>query len=148
MLAAGRSRPWPQILHELTGQRELKADAIIEYFSPLQSWLYRYRQRLHYPLGWKKPLNPSDSTTSGVRKSLTSVKLSAPQNVTTGTPSNATNNHTAKSGKVPDVSFHDAKIKTDAINLKKPNLMAALAAHAAIYGTEQLKKTRDQASRF
>jgi peptidyl-dipeptidase A len=38
-LAAGQSRPWPDALEMLTGQREMDATAIIDYFAPLKSWL-------------------------------------------------------------------------------------------------------------
>jgi peptidyl-dipeptidase A len=39
MLAMGRSRPWQDALEELTGQREVDATAIIDYFAPLMAWL-------------------------------------------------------------------------------------------------------------
>lgn len=39
MLKLGASKPWQDALFELTGQRELDASAILEYFAPLQKWL-------------------------------------------------------------------------------------------------------------
>ncbi len=39
MLALGASKPWQDALEELTGQREMDATAILEYFAPLQKWL-------------------------------------------------------------------------------------------------------------
>ncbi|HYS54608.1 MAG TPA: M2 family metallopeptidase [Thermoanaerobaculia bacterium] len=39
MLAMGRSRPWPEALEALTGQREMDATAILDYFAPLKEWL-------------------------------------------------------------------------------------------------------------
>ena len=39
MLAMGRSRPWPDALFALTGEREMDATALLEYFAPLQRWL-------------------------------------------------------------------------------------------------------------
>jgi peptidyl-dipeptidase A len=39
MLEMGRSRPWPDALEALTGQREVDATAIIDYFEPLMQWL-------------------------------------------------------------------------------------------------------------
>ena len=39
MLAMGASKPWPDALEALTGQRQMDATAIIEYFAPLQIWL-------------------------------------------------------------------------------------------------------------
>ena len=41
MLAAGQSRPWQDVLFEMTGSRELDAGAMMEYFEPLRVWLER-----------------------------------------------------------------------------------------------------------
>jgi peptidyl-dipeptidase A len=50
MLAAGASKPWPQILFEATGERAMDASAMVEYFQPLLAWLERQNQGK--PLGW------------------------------------------------------------------------------------------------
>ncbi len=39
MMELGISRPWPEALEAVTGQRQMDATAIIEYFAPLKSWL-------------------------------------------------------------------------------------------------------------
>ncbi|MCA9523256.1 MAG: M2 family metallopeptidase [Myxococcales bacterium] len=39
MLQLGASGPWPEALHELTGQRRMDATAILSYFAPLHKWL-------------------------------------------------------------------------------------------------------------
>ena len=39
MLEMGGSHPWPEALEVLTGQREMDATAILDYFAPLQVWL-------------------------------------------------------------------------------------------------------------
>jgi peptidyl-dipeptidase A len=39
MLALGASRPWPDALEALTGEREADAGALLEYFAPLRAWL-------------------------------------------------------------------------------------------------------------
>ncbi len=39
MLEMGSSRPWPDALEALTGQREMDATAILDYFAPLKTWL-------------------------------------------------------------------------------------------------------------
>jgi peptidyl-dipeptidase A len=39
MLAMGASKPWPEALFALTGQRQMDATAILDYFAPLQTWL-------------------------------------------------------------------------------------------------------------
>jgi len=39
MLAMGQSKPWPDAMHALTGQRKMDASAIIDYFAPLNAYL-------------------------------------------------------------------------------------------------------------
>jgi peptidyl-dipeptidase A len=39
MLAMGQSRPWPEALAVLTGQKQMDATAVRDYFAPLQKWL-------------------------------------------------------------------------------------------------------------
>jgi peptidyl-dipeptidase A len=39
MLSLGASKPWQDALFALTGQREMDASPILEYFAPLQGWL-------------------------------------------------------------------------------------------------------------
>jgi len=39
MMELGRSKPWPDAMEAMTGQRELDASAIIDYFTPLMTWL-------------------------------------------------------------------------------------------------------------
>lgn len=39
MMAMGASKPWPDALEALTGERAMDASAILDYFAPLQSWL-------------------------------------------------------------------------------------------------------------
>jgi len=39
MMQMGASRPWPEALQALTGQKEMDATAIIDYFAPLKTWL-------------------------------------------------------------------------------------------------------------
>ncbi len=51
MLAMGRSRPWPEALFALTGEREIDATALLEYFAPLERWLTE--QNRGRPVGWE-----------------------------------------------------------------------------------------------
>jgi peptidyl-dipeptidase A len=50
MLELGSSRPWPDALKVLTGQREMDASAMIDYFAPLKKWLDE--QNAGKPVGW------------------------------------------------------------------------------------------------
>jgi peptidyl-dipeptidase A len=49
-LEMGQSKPWPDALEALTGQREMDATAIRDYFAPLQKWLDE--QNKGKPVGW------------------------------------------------------------------------------------------------
>jgi peptidyl-dipeptidase A len=49
-LAMGASRPWPDVLEALTGQREMDATAIADYFAPLKTWLDE--QNKGRKIGW------------------------------------------------------------------------------------------------
>jgi len=50
MLEMGLSKPWQDALFALTGQREMDATAIRDYFAPLQKWLDE--QNRGKPIGW------------------------------------------------------------------------------------------------
>jgi peptidyl-dipeptidase A len=50
MLAMGASKPWSDALEVLTGQREMDASAILDYFAPLQKWLDEQNKGLK--VGW------------------------------------------------------------------------------------------------
>jgi peptidyl-dipeptidase A len=50
MLAMGASQPWPKALGALTGQEQMDATAILDYFAPLKKWLDE--QNRGKPLGW------------------------------------------------------------------------------------------------
>ena len=49
-LAMGSSRPWPDALEAITGQRQMDATAIADYFAPLKAWLDQ--QNAGSKVGW------------------------------------------------------------------------------------------------
>ncbi|GAA5525718.1 hypothetical protein Maes01_02290 [Microbulbifer aestuariivivens] len=51
MLAMGASKPWPEAMQAITGQRELDASAIIDYFAPLMAYLQE--QNKGRDCGWE-----------------------------------------------------------------------------------------------
>ncbi|MDQ3555349.1 MAG: M2 family metallopeptidase [Gemmatimonadota bacterium] len=51
MLEAGQSRPWQETLFLMTGEREMDAGAMAEYFAPLKQWLDE--QNRGRPVGWR-----------------------------------------------------------------------------------------------
>ena len=50
MMKLGASRPWPDALEALTGQRQMDASAMAEYFQPLKEWLDK--QNAGRKVGW------------------------------------------------------------------------------------------------
>jgi peptidyl-dipeptidase A len=51
MLAMGQSRPWPDALEAMTGQRQMDATAMLDYFAPLKKWLDE--QNAGHKVGWE-----------------------------------------------------------------------------------------------
>lgn len=51
LLAMGASKPWPEAMEAMTGQRSMDASAIIDYFEPLMVWLKE--QNAERSCGWK-----------------------------------------------------------------------------------------------
>jgi len=51
MLQKGANQPWQQTLKELTGNEQMDASAIIDYFAPLYIWLQE--QNKNQSCGWK-----------------------------------------------------------------------------------------------
>jgi peptidyl-dipeptidase A len=49
-LAMGMSKPWPDTLEVLTGQREMDATAMADYYAPLKAWLDE--QNKGQKVGW------------------------------------------------------------------------------------------------
>ena len=44
MLEMGQSRPWPEALEVVTGQKQMDATAILDYFAPLKTWMDQQNQ--------------------------------------------------------------------------------------------------------
>ena len=53
MLAMGASKPWPDALEAITGNRQMDARPMLEYFGPLQTWLEE--QNKGRTCGWTAP---------------------------------------------------------------------------------------------
>ncbi|CAF3377770.1 unnamed protein product [Rotaria socialis] len=52
MLAMGSSKSWQDILKVLTGEDRLESKAILDFFSPLHTWLKAENLARGYPVGW------------------------------------------------------------------------------------------------
>lgn len=53
MMRLGSSKPWPDAMEAITGEREMNANALLEYFSPLQQWLEDENTKSQEYVGWK-----------------------------------------------------------------------------------------------
>ena len=51
MLEMGMSRPWPEALEAMTGEKQIDATAILDYFKPLMVWLEK--ENKGRKVGWK-----------------------------------------------------------------------------------------------
>lgn len=49
----GSSKPWPDAMEILTGQRNMDASGLLEYFKPLQSWLEEENNKNDVFIGWE-----------------------------------------------------------------------------------------------
>ena len=52
MLEMGQSRPWPEALEAMTGEKQMDATAIIDYFAPLKAWLDEQNKKDGAKLDW------------------------------------------------------------------------------------------------
>jgi peptidyl-dipeptidase A len=50
MMEMGASRPWPDAMEAITGQRKADASALLEYYAPLRAWLHE--QNAGQRCGW------------------------------------------------------------------------------------------------
>ncbi len=58
MLELGASKPWPDALEVMTGQRQMDASALVDYFAPLQAWLTE--QNKGQSCGWTASAGPTE----------------------------------------------------------------------------------------
>jgi peptidyl-dipeptidase A len=54
MLQLGASKPWPEAMAMVTGQPKMDAEALREYFAPLETWLKAENERSGETIGWEK----------------------------------------------------------------------------------------------
>lgn len=57
MLQLGLSKPWPEALKTLTGDEDIDAGAMMEYFAPLKKWLDEQNAAAGVKPGWTVPAN-------------------------------------------------------------------------------------------
>ena len=98
MLKAGSSKPWPEILMEMTNQSKMSAGPILEYFKPLENWLDEIISQNNITVGWKSTIDDyfPKSTTS-----TTTSTTTTPTSTSTTTPTTE-----SKSGKLFNHYYH------------------------------------------
>ncbi|NXE97932.1 ACE enzyme, partial [Menura novaehollandiae] len=52
VLKAGSSKPWQEILFNLTGTDKMDAEPLLEYFNPVTKWLQEQNNKTNEVLGW------------------------------------------------------------------------------------------------
>lgn len=52
MLEMGLSKPWPDALEKISGQKTADATAVLDYFAPLKKWLDEEIRKEKIPVGW------------------------------------------------------------------------------------------------
>jgi len=64
LFANGSTHAWPDVLEELTGQRNMTASALLDYFKPLHHWLQEANANAKDCVGWEGPCAqpPEDNT--------------------------------------------------------------------------------------
>ena len=76
MLKAGSSKPWPEILMEMTNQSKMSAGPILEYFKPLENWLDEIISQNNITVGWKSTIDdyfPKSTTSTTTTPTTTST---------------------------------------------------------------------------
>ena len=76
MLSLGSSKPWPDAMFELTGQRNWDAQAMMDYFKPLTDWLKAENDKHDTPRGWEEACPPVSYDLPKMRKSTVAGSVS------------------------------------------------------------------------
>ncbi|CAG0916995.1 unnamed protein product [Notodromas monacha] len=53
LLKAGGSKHWEEVLEDMTGQREMSVQPLLNYFKPLRKYLQDYIKEHNVPVGWE-----------------------------------------------------------------------------------------------
>lgn len=57
MLQLGASKPWQDAMEAMTGQRDVLATPMLNYFEPLRQWLETKNAENNEYIGWDLPAN-------------------------------------------------------------------------------------------
>ncbi|XP_069674785.1 angiotensin-converting enzyme-like isoform X1 [Periplaneta americana] len=82
MLQMGSSKPWPDAMEVLTGQREMDASGLLDYFKPLSEWLEKENKNSGEYIGWentKRICVQTQEELESIRKESEKMKDEAPE---------------------------------------------------------------------
>ena len=51
MMVLGASKPWKEVINEMTGEPRMRTDAFREFFSPLEKWLKKENRKNRVRVG-------------------------------------------------------------------------------------------------
>jgi len=52
MLELGSSKPWPDAMEKIAGERQMNSNGLLEYFKPLTDWLIEENKKTNEYIGW------------------------------------------------------------------------------------------------
>ena len=73
MLRLGSSRPWPDAMEIITGQRDIDVGPLLEYFKPLSDWLEE--QNAGHDVTWDDDCPPMSAAGSAVWPPATTARM-------------------------------------------------------------------------
>ena len=84
----GSSKPWPDILEAMTGDRKMTAQPLLEYFKPLHDWLDDKIAADNITIGWSTDIDDffPETTTTSTTPATTSSDSTPATTSSDGTP--------------------------------------------------------------
>lgn len=75
MLKLGASVPWQDAMEAMTGQRDVLATPLLNYFEPLRVWLEAKNAENGEFIGWDLPANVEKSSRLQTEKAAGSIEI-------------------------------------------------------------------------
>jgi peptidyl-dipeptidase A len=57
LMSSGASRPWPEVMAEMTGRKQMSASSLLKYFKPLEAYLDQEIIEKKIKVGWKSEMD-------------------------------------------------------------------------------------------
>ena len=78
MLKLGSSKPWFDAMEAMTGQRDVLASPLLNYFEPLRVWLEAENAKNSEFIGWEAPAKAAEKQPHTTLDDAEAAKLLAP----------------------------------------------------------------------